>query len=142
MTKEKPSENLPGAGHNSKVLEEKIQKWAKELSGIDEQRGKLNKRAADIRAAAKEHGIDTDALRDVYGYWKKGRHEKDGYDESHGLCMEALNKMDQAELFGWQKAEKEKDDQNDEAGKRYKAAQDEKDRAAKNGENLDKPTAH
>lgn len=84
---------------NSKDLENLVFNSAKEMAEIDAQRKKLNEQAADIREVLKERGIDRDAFKDVYGYFKKGRYEKEGYDESNKLCFDALNRADTADLF-------------------------------------------
>jgi hypothetical protein len=87
---------------NSADLEKLIVQSATEMAEIDAQRKKLNGEAAEIREVLKDRGVDRDAFRDVYGYYKKRRHEKDGYDESHKICMDALNKADTADMFSFQ----------------------------------------
>lgn len=93
---------------NSKGLEEFIQNCFQELSDIDEKRKELNDQAGDMRSRLKDKGINTNAFRDQYGFFKSGKHEKEEYKESAAICMDALNKMNTGELFQWNvKAKKE-----------------------------------
>lgn len=84
---------------NSAGLKEIIKQCAQEMAEIDGQRKKLNKEAAEIREVLKDKGVDKDAFKDVYGYFKKRRHQRDGYDEAHKLCFDALNNADTKDLF-------------------------------------------
>ena len=86
-------------GDNVSHIEEIIQACVKDLAEIDAQRKKLNKEAADIREVIKDKGIDKDAFKDVYGYFKKQRHQRDGYDEGHKVCFDALNNAQTKDLF-------------------------------------------
>lgn len=109
---DKPSENLPGQGHNSAEVDQFIQDYAKEASEIDNGRHKFNKRMADMRDKAKVYGLDTQALHQSYLYYKASNHKKDGFDETKKISMEALNRMDQSELFAWKKTPKKEANNN------------------------------
>lgn len=84
---------------NDTHLKDLIVSSARDMAEIDAQRKKLNEQAADIRGALKDRGIDTDAFKDAYSYFKKQRHDRDGYDEYHKLCWDALNQADTREMF-------------------------------------------
>lgn len=84
---------------NQKAVKAIILQCAKDMAEIDANRKELNKQAAEIREVLKDNEVDTDAFRDVYGYYKKGRHDKAGYDDSHKLCFEVLNGADTGDLF-------------------------------------------
>lgn len=84
---------------NDQALKDLIVSSAKEMAEIDAQRKKLNDQAADIRGVLKDRGIDTDAFKDTYSYFKKQRHHREGYDEYHKLCFDALNDADTGDLF-------------------------------------------
>jgi len=100
---------------NSKGMEEFIQKCFQELSDIDAKRKELNDEAGDMRARLKDKGVDTNAFRDQYGFFKSGKHGREQYKESASICFDALNKMDTGELFGWnKKPEKEAAEPKDE----------------------------
>lgn len=86
-------------GHNSKDLEVKIQEFFVEYAECDEASAVLNKKRADIREKVEELGLDRKAFHDQYMRAKRKLREKEGYDESAQICFEALNKMDQGELF-------------------------------------------
>ena len=92
-------DETPGEGHNSGNNDEFIINCVKELITIDVGRQKYNRQAAEIRQAITDRGIDKEAFKDVYSYHKKQRHERDGYDESHKLCFDALNAANTGELF-------------------------------------------
>ncbi len=85
--------------HNVQGLNDIIVQCVKDMAEIDGQRKALNKKAGEIREVMKEKGVDTDAFRDVYQYFKKRRHERDGYDESHKLCFDSLNGANTGDLF-------------------------------------------
>lgn len=123
----KASENLPGAGHNSKDFDEKIQKSFTKLADIDKQRKGLNDEASEVRAVWKECGLDVKGAHDEYMFWKRKLSEKEGYLETRKVTHEALDKMDQAALFGWM--EKPKKDSSI-----VHASADQADAAAKRGE--------
>ncbi len=86
-------------GHNSDGLEDKIQEAFVEYANCDEESAVLNKKRAEIRGKVEEWGIDRKAFHDQYIRAKRKRNEKEGYDESAQVCKEALNKMDQIDLF-------------------------------------------
>jgi len=96
---ENQESNVASIGNNSDNLKDIIIQSAKEMADIDEQRKGLNREAADIRETLKDKGIDTDAFKDAYQYFKKQRHQREGYDEYHKLCFDALNAADTGELF-------------------------------------------
>lgn len=81
---------------------EQIVELASRMAQIDAQRKTLNAEATDIRQAVKDGGEDTDAFRDNYLFFKKKRHERDGYEESSKKIWEALNNADTAEMFSFQ----------------------------------------
>ncbi len=93
--------NVAQIGHNS-VAPERIVQWAKEMAEIDAARKKLNSDAGDIRQAVKDAGVDRDAFRESYQYFKKKRHEREGFDESYKICWDALNAADTGEMFAFQ----------------------------------------
>ena len=82
--------NVAEIGHNSDGNPDKIRGLAEEMVNIDSQRKVLNREAADIRESVKDMGEDTDAFKDVYAYFKKKRHEREGYDESHERIFKAI----------------------------------------------------
>ena len=101
-TAEKETTNVAEIGHNSKISGEFIVGCADQMAEIDGQRKTLNRQAADIRQSLKDRGMDNDAFKDVYSYFKKKRPEREGYDEDHKLCMDALNAADTAAMFSYQ----------------------------------------
>lgn len=96
---EEVESNEGNKGHNIEKHNEFIRQCAFEMADIDAQRKVLNRRAADIREAIKNKGEDTDAFKDVYAYFKKRRHERDGYDESHKVIFEALDVGETRDMF-------------------------------------------
>lgn len=101
MAKKKTTEPA-GIGHNKAISDDMIVGWAQEMAEIDAQRKVLNRQASEIRQLIKDKGGDTDAFKDVYAYFKKKRHERDGYDEAHKQMWDALNKADTADMFAFQ----------------------------------------
>lgn len=97
-----PETNVTTIGHNSQSVEEFIAHAVGVYAEVDSIRKGLSERKAEIRKRAKELEIDTDALNDAYMYFKRGRHQREGYDQSHKLCMDILNEADTGELFAWQ----------------------------------------
>ena len=101
--------NAP-SDHNIKELEGKIQEAFVEYAECDESSSVLNTKRADIREKVEGWGLDRKAFHDQYMRAKRKLREKEGYDESTKICHDALNKMDQGELFefvGRQKKERE-----------------------------------
>jgi len=92
-------------GHNSVVTAKEIVEAAETMADIDGQRKVLNRQAAKVRQSLKDRGMDNDAFKDAYAYFKKKRHERDGYDEDHKICMDALNEADTAAMFNYQNDE-------------------------------------
>lgn len=84
---------------NSKKLKDIIVNCAQEMAEIDGERKTLNRKAADIREVLVDHGVDKEAFKETYAYYKKKRHERDGYDESSKLCHEALSAPETGDLF-------------------------------------------
>lgn len=99
---EDTEEECPGEGHNSNIDSSFIVQCTSDMAAIDAQRKTLNRQAADIRESLKDRGLDTDAFKDVYSYYKKKRSEREGYDADHKLCFEALAEADTGELFAFQ----------------------------------------
>lgn len=99
--------------HNIKELEQFIQECFAEYADCDEQSAHLNKKRQKIREKVEAKGIDKKAFHDQYMRAKRKRKsEKEGYDEGAKICFEALNKMDQGNLFEFlDKAEKEKEEE-------------------------------
>jgi len=89
--------DTPQAGDNSNGLKDIIVQSAKDMAEIDAQRKSLNRQAADIREVLVDNGIDKEAFKEAYSYFKKRRHERDGYDDSSKLCHDAL--AGQGDLF-------------------------------------------
>lgn len=98
---DREQDNERGEGDNQ-VDGAFIVQCTSEMADIDAQRKTLNRQAADIRDALKDRGVDTDAFKDVYAYFKKKRHEREGYDTDYKLCFDALNDADTGALFAFQ----------------------------------------
>lgn len=92
-------DDKPGPGHNSDTLKKTIVECATLMAGIDSERKELNRRASDVREVLSDYGIDKEAFREAYGYYKKKMHERDGFDDSSKLCHEALSDPEQKDLF-------------------------------------------
>lgn len=76
-------DNTPGEGHNSgKSQEEILLECIAEDIAITKARRKLNKRASANRDRIASIGHDKEAFKDEINYFKKQRHDRDGYDES------------------------------------------------------------
>lgn len=91
--------DTPGKGHNSDKLKEVIVESAIQMVDIDGERKGLTRRASDIRETLSDYGIDKEAWKEAYAYYKKKRHERDGFDESSRICHEALGDPEQKDLF-------------------------------------------
>lgn len=91
--------DAPGKGHNSDKLKEVIVECAGQMVDIDGDRKGLNRRASDIRETLSDYGIDKEAFKEAYAYYKKKHHERDGFDESSKLCHDALGDPEQKDLF-------------------------------------------
>lgn len=101
--------NVASIGHNTKTQTEAIKKATEIMLEVDTIRKGANKKAAEARDILKEAGIETDAFRDQYGYFKKRKHDKDGYDESAKLCFEVLNASETRDMFDDQAANDKQD---------------------------------
>lgn len=102
--------NVASIGHNSKTQAEAIRKAAEIfLNEVDPLRKQANKAAQKARDILKEAGLETDAFRDEFAYFKKRKHDKDGYDESRKLCFEVLNKAENRDLFDDAQANEKQD---------------------------------
>lgn len=97
------AQDASGSGHNSKMKDEQqFIELCHEYAGLEAANKANNERKADIRAVVKDQlGEDPDAFKDVYGYFKKKRHEREGYDESHKRMWDALNKADTGDMFSF-----------------------------------------
>ena len=91
--------DTPGEGHNSGKLKEVIVECAGQMVDIDGDRKGLNRRASDIRETLSDYGIDKEAFKEAYAYYKKKHHERDGFDDSSKLCHDALGDPKQKDLF-------------------------------------------
>lgn len=94
-----PDTDAPGEGHNSDTLKKTIVECATLMAVIDSERKGLNRRASDVREVLFDYGIDKEAFKEAYGYYKKKNHERDGFDDSSKLCHEALSDPEQKDLF-------------------------------------------
>lgn len=94
-------EEVPAAttGHNSDKVTDIIVQCAKDMVAIDSKRKLLNREASDVRERLVDNGIDKEAFKEEYAYYKKKRHERDGFDESRKLCHAALGNLGQADMF-------------------------------------------
>jgi len=87
-------------GHNLKAQSDAIKKATEIfLNEVDPLRKQANKAAGKARELLKEAGVDTDAFRDQFGYFKKKKHDKAGYDESAKICFDILNAAETRDLF-------------------------------------------
>lgn len=91
--------DAPGEGHNSAKLKEVIVECAGQMVDIDGDRKGLNRRASDIREVLSDYGIDKEAFKEAYAYYKKKRHDRAGFDDSSKICHEALSDPKQKDLF-------------------------------------------
>lgn len=108
--------------HNLKspAVERLIQESANRLAEIDSKRAELNNEAKEMREKLADVGILPQAFMSKYTQFKKMRRQKEGYTQSEEICFEALNKMDQRELFGWMDEADEKAKEEKEAKKAAK----------------------
>ena len=99
-TKENTSDaEGPGKGHNSDKLKGVIVESASQMVVIDEERKGLNRRASDLREILSDDGIDKEAFKEAYAYYKKKRHERDGFDDSSKICHDAVSDPEQKDMF-------------------------------------------
>ena len=96
---ETSEEETPGEGHNSGKLKEIIVQCAAEMVDVDSVRKEQNRIASDIRQVLDDYGVDKEAFKETYAYYKKKHHERDGFDESSKLCHDALSDPEQKDMF-------------------------------------------
>lgn len=142
-------------GHNSGMTKEKrdavIQAEALEQVEIETIRFQLTKRQEDSMGRVEAVGVTRKAFREEYAELKRLRNEKEDHKLARETAREAFAKMDQGELFAKldeakekaladkAKADESRKKKTDKANKKgvVHAEADAKDKAAKNGENLD-----
>lgn len=144
MSKEK----APSTGHNSEKERAAIlQAEALEQVKIEAARVELTKRQAESMDRVEATGVSRKAFREIYAELKRSRHQKAEHVAARQITMEALNAMEQGELWAVLDDAKAKaaDERNKAAeARKAKVAQakkgvkhpsaDAKDEAAKRGE--------